>query len=488
MEQKSESSSAILKTVVVAAASCAVATANNGLETHSTFAIFDKGYVPPPHQPRESKKRSCAPDDDDEDDGADDGEEDDGADDGEEDDEVHKGKKTKTPAEKKQKKNKQTNAERAADVKKESDAIRLKLKNFKGVLTPKPRCRPVNGGYIEMQCVGCKVWKERTTENFTKNNGGENFATCAPGHETLRNSTKNPCNTCFAAMTLIKGATPEGYVRRLCSKYPSHINQTSFMKVYDSFGGISPWGGVKMVLKANADHRASIHNLDNTDKTHKNWTIDLCEFNVPQHGDAIPCIETDYTKVYTKMNEMFTSPTADDAATTAARLEKFTTNFKSTPKQNGVTASYTENSKLYDRQMREKHLRRIIGNTIVHNYAGDIKKNRMKPVADPKKFKKDLVEKVLALILKQLGKCHYSHIPLTIKNAYTRFSLERLDNSKAHFNADGTIPDTTVVVCRLFNVSAQMSRKKLLTYYLNQKLVAVPAEARKRAALELAGL
>jgi IS5 family transposase len=90
--------------------------------------------------------------------------------------------------------------------------------------------------------------------------------------------------------------------------------------------------------------------------------------------------------------------------------------------------------------------------------------------------------------LKQFGKCYYSHIPLTIKNLYTRFSLERLDNNKAHFNADGTIPDTTVVVCRLFNVAAQMSRKKLLNYYLNQKLVAVPAEARKRAALEFATL
>jgi hypothetical protein len=142
-------------------------------------------------------------------------------------------------------------------------------------------------------------------------------------------------------------------------------------------------------------------------------------------------------------------------------------------------------SKLYDRQMRENHLKNIICSAISMHYHADIKFNRMKPVADPKKFKKDLVEKVLALILKQLGKCYYSHIPLTIKNLYTRFSMERLDNNKPHFNADGTIPDTTVVVCRLFNVPAQMSRKKLLNYYLNQKLVAVPAEARKRATLEL---
>jgi hypothetical protein len=43
-------------------------------------------------------------------------------------------------------------------------------------------------------------------------------------------------------------------------------------------------------------------------------------------------------------------------------------------------------------------------------------------------------------------------------------------------------------VCRLFNVAAQMSRKKLLNYYLHQKLVAVPVEARKRATLELTNL
>jgi hypothetical protein len=482
MEQKSESSLAMLKTVVVAEASCAVAPANGGLKTHSTFSLFDKGYVPPkaPCESKKNNKRAHALEDDKEDVADDDGEEDDDV------PQRTKGKKTKTPAEKKKKKYKQTNAERVVDVKKELDVMRLKLANFKGEPKLKPRCRRVDGGFIEMKCVGCNKWKERTTENFTKNNGGKNFETCAPGHESLKNSASRPCNTCFATMTSIRDATSEGYVTRLCAKYPPHINPMSFMKVYDGFGGISPWGGVKMVLAPNADNRAGIHNLDNTDKTHKNWTIDLCEFNVQQHGDVIPCIETDYTKVYTKMNEIFTN-ISDDAATDA-HLNKFTTNFNSTPKQNGVTASRTEDSKLYDRQLQEKHLKKIMAIAIANHYANDIKKNRIKPVADPKKFKKDLVEKVLALILKQLGKCHYNHIPLTIKNLYTRFSLERLDNNKAHFNADGTITDTTVIVCRLFNVSAQMSRKKLLTYYLNQKLVAVPAEARKRAALEFSTL
>jgi hypothetical protein len=45
-------------------------------------------------------------------------------------------------AKKKKKKNKQTNAQRVVDVKKESDAMRLKLVNFKGVPELKPRCRP----------------------------------------------------------------------------------------------------------------------------------------------------------------------------------------------------------------------------------------------------------------------------------------------------------------------------------------------------------
>jgi hypothetical protein len=501
MEKKSESPSTMLKTVMVAAALCAVATTNSVLNTTSMFPLCAKDYVPPPHQPRESKKkRARAPEDDDEDNGTDDSEENDddednGTDDGEEDDDApppprnknkkHKGKKTKT-ASKKKKKKKQTNAQRAAMVKKESDAMRLELKNFKGKPKLKPRCRRVNSGFIEMQCVGCNEWKERTTENFTKN--GKNFSTCAPGHESLHNSKSTPCNTCFAAMRSIKRATPEGYVATLCSSYPSHINPTSFMEKYDSFGGISPWGGVKMVLEPNAENRASVHNLDNTDETHENWTIDLCEFNVRQDGDAIPCIETDYTDVYTKMNEIFTIPTADDVATTV-HLQKFTTNFNSTPKQNGVAANYTEDSKLYKRQMQEKHLRCIIAMAIARHYHTDVfRAKRMKPVADPKKFKKDLVEKVLALILKQLGKCYYSHIPLTIKNLYTRFSLERLDNNKPHFNADSTIPNTTVVVCRLFNVPAQMSRKKLLNYYLHQTLVAVPAEARKRGTLELSNL
>ena len=83
--------------------------------------------------------------------------------------------------------------------------------------------------------------------------------------------------------------------------------------------------------------------------------------------------------------------------------------------------------------------------------------------------------------MKQHGRCFYSGITMTIRNKWTRFSLERLDNTKAHFNEDGTIPDTTVLICRLFSGQAQMSRAKVLTYYLHQQLVTRTDAATARA-------
>ena len=153
------------------------------------------------------------------------------------------------------------------------------------------------------------------------------------------------------------------------------------------------------------------------------------------------------------------------------------------PKQNGVTAE--SNTPKYKKELCKKHLPCIIGYAINCHYRNDIKKKRMLPVQDVKKFKKDMQQKVVDLFAAQNGLCHYSGIPMTIENLWSRFSLERLDNTKAHFNPDGTIPDTTVLVCRIFNGRSQMSRKKLLTYYLSQQLVEVPAEARLRVQHEL---
>jgi hypothetical protein len=109
----------------------------------------------------------------------------------------------------------------------------------------------------------------------------------------------------------------------------------------------------------------------------------------------------------------------------------------------------------------------------------------MDPAPDPKRFKHGLKRHILDRILAQEGRCFVSGIPLTIRNGWARFSLERLDNTRAHFNPDGTLPATSVLVCRLFNVSGTLNRTKLLTYYLHQELVPVPVIARARAQQEL---
>jgi hypothetical protein len=174
--------------------------------------------------------------------------------------------------------------------------MRTKLAEFAGTLELKPRCRKRDGHFIEMQCVGCNRWLDRTTEYFTNSNSGKNVATCNPGHETLHNSKGRPCNTWFAAISSEGRSTPGGYVRSLCSNYPT-ITNAQFWAEYERLGGVSALTGVRMVLEPNAPNRASIHNLDNTDKSHARWT--WFETNVRQDGDAIPCLRQAWTDVYT---------------------------------------------------------------------------------------------------------------------------------------------------------------------------------------------
>jgi hypothetical protein len=261
-------------------------------------------------------------------------------------------------------------------------------------------------------------------------------------------------------MLAVHNSTPDGYIRTLCSNY-ENITPKDVWEKYKELKGVSPITGVPMVLEPNAEHRVSIHNLDNTDKGHSNWTLDLFELNVSQHY-AIPCLRQAYTAVYETLNTIF-----EDGVDTAVDVAKFRANFNSTPTENGVTTGC--GTPEYDRQLLKMHLPHIIGQVIAYHCQSDIKKERMERPPEFKKFKAKLKQKVVDLFTKQHGRCFYSGITMTIHNEWTRFSLERLDNTKAHFNEDGTIPDTTVLICRLFNVTAQMSRAKVLTYSLHER-------------------
>jgi hypothetical protein len=135
------------------------------------------------------------------------------------------------------------------------------------------------------------------------------------------------------------------------------------------------------------------------------------------------------------------------------------------------------------------HLPQILCTAISRHYKADVEvTQRMDPVPDPKRFKRGLKQHILDRILAQEGRCCVSGIPLTIRNGWARFSLERPDDTRAHFNPDGTLPATSVLVCRLFNVRATLDRTKLLTYYLRQTMVPVPCAARARAQQELDGI
>jgi hypothetical protein len=144
-----------------------------------------------------------------------------------------------------------------------------------------------------------------------------------------------------------------------------------------------------------------------------------------------------------------------------------------------VTAG--SNTPEYDRQKRE--MPTILCDAINSRYQTDVYvKQRMDPVPDPTRFKRGLKRRILDSILAQRGRCFVSGILLTIRNGWT---LERLDKTKVRFNPDGTLPATSVLVCRICNVSATVDRTALPTYYLRQTMVPLPGVARARAQQEL---
>jgi hypothetical protein len=98
---------------------------------------------------------------------------------------------------------------------------------------------------------------------------------------------------------------------------------------------------------------------------------------------------------------------------------------------------------------------------------------------------KTVIDNFFKKLQEQNYRCAYSLVPLTIVPSFARFSFERINNAMPHFTLEGELTNI-VLTCRLFNSRRQMSRAKLLAYYLTQELVYVPIEARKCAEDELA--
>jgi hypothetical protein len=126
-----------------------------------------------------------------------------------------------------------------------------------------------------------------------------------------------------------------------------------------------------------------------------------------------------------------------------------------TPPQSGVTASNKTEQKLYNDQMNYCHLPQIILLMVSNNIDADITAGRIsaKNLAKTNaQTRKKIQQKVLDYIISVNGKCQLIGYDLTVINGPYRFSLDRIDNSKAHYLGEDCLDLSNIrVICRVFH-------------------------------------
>ena len=349
--------------------------------------------------------------------------------------------------------------------------------------------------HLETRCVRCNVWKEQTPENFTANHGGweVEFERERFGKQNVCNSASTPCKECHR---ILRETDPKEYTRNLAS--PSiyrdirkDVIADTKRRKYKIRCRFFP--GIVLVFGANQEFRASIHNADNSDKWHTNWFWGCLEVNVRQDGCVIPdlmimtmeCI----IRPFLIFAEMMLSAVThagflEKARATAAEFKKAAV---LTPKDNPkITASRGkgEDSKLYNKQLRQHHLKGIIGNRVTDNIEADIKAGRLSQddfdksgfgrTGDAKKAYAAACKKAaMQHFLRAGGNCGlvYSQL-LTIENLATRFSADRINNDLPHYlisdKGKGREIDCSNIqwVQRALNTPGNWNHRKLVRAFL----------------------
>ena len=213
--------------------------------------------------------------------------------------------------------------------------------------------------------------------------------------------------------------------------------------------------------------------------------------NVAQHN-AIPCLFSAYRSVYRYIADIYARGAPLD---TTELLATVTENLNASgTAENGVTASSTTDPQLYNAEMRDLHLPTIIRDQISQHTRNDIKLSRGDdyPTSEDARevFRKSLYDAYVAALRAQEFRCAVSGIPLSIKNTFARFSLDRTrgDSSQPHFTADGKLHPDTRFICRLFNSVRGVSRKQLVHFFLSQELVPITDAVRAMAEAKFASL
>lgn len=331
----------------------------------------------------------------------------------------------------------------------------------------------LENGKILMMCVVCKICQPRTPEFFQVGNGSKNFKSSEPGHEFLRNSVSYPCKNCYSVLTQKYRATEDGFITNLLSKYPL-LSVTWFHETLKKQNGKGLISNTQMNLTTNGENCAGIHRYSNI-KEHitENCFLEIQELNAAQ-GNAIPDLFEAWKSVYSHFVACFVKDDETDY------LKPFQEHYHLKPKELGL--SYVDGSNSYNKACYEKHFPTILHHMIKRHINEDIKKNRFQlpPNVSRAQFIKMVYPNAIVQLEKQKAKCAYTNVGLTIKNLWTRFSFERINNDLPHFTADGKLANC-IFICRLFNVSRQLSTRKILDIFLHQILVDVPIDVRKKA-------
>ncbi len=374
----------------------------------------------------------------------------------------------------------------ASEVKKFRDKLSNELLKSGPVLKLKPNCI-LNDDKIMMKCIKCDIFKERTTEFFcAKTNDFEKYKA---GFECLRGE----CRVCFSKNLANFRKTRTGFIMNLVGTYlRCGLTVQWFEDKLTEQADKCYITNMPLKMEISGENCVGIHCIDNSQKhSEKNCMLALQELNVAQ-WDAIPCLIKAWEDLFLRLIDSFIFKDKIKEVSTL-----WNENLK--PKDIGIIkpTGFLENGKYSKKQYREQvniysrakfqcHFKTILKHNIIHTLNHDLERSMFEIATDKKlEFIKIVYKNSLKKLKAQNYKCAYSGIDLDVENTYRRFSMERIIGKKrSHFGKDGNL-NNIVFVCRLLNGPKQMSREKVLTYFLSQIRIPVPPEARLKAELEL---
>ena len=312
---------------------------------------------------------------------------------------------------------------------------------FDGIFL-KPNCflykNKNNEYFVGIKCLTCEKIHPRTVMFFQRNCKLDKFESASPAHESLQNSISYPCRLCPVPKTL------EQFLTQWLGEYAITNDEAKEKMISCNAKGLLSGLPIAFEKGKICLHAIENHGGKNQRKSHsrQNTFFDRQCFNPPQY-DAIDCLFKCYQEL---------ADTEIDLVT--PNIEIFQRMEWST-KQSGVTASWKHEQKLYDKQMKDLHLPTIISLKVRSHINSDIDAGRIssnnlaKTCLDTKK---KIQISIIAKIIAQNGKCGFFGYNLSVKNTMYRFSLDRIDDSKAHFLGEDCLDLSNIqIICRIFN-------------------------------------